>query len=182
MTALSPKRRAEDNSLRLLRSNTVNQRHATAQHILNKQLPHELKNELELEATQTAGSNGQSIETTQSTSQTTVRNRPIRRKLHFRSFGKNKGPRTGRKEPADQTHTQKKHVFHFIGIIKTRFPNESDCLHFCTHINQFMHFLVSTITVFWSFHSNLSPFLLFRCRTFMLTSTCFVSFSYPMSQ
>ena len=97
MTIHFPIRRAEDNCPRLLRSNTANQRHATAQHILNKQLPHELKNELGLETTQTAESSGQSIETTQSTSQTAVRNRPIRRKLHFRSFGKNKGPKTGRK-------------------------------------------------------------------------------------
>ena len=97
MTTLSPKRRAEVNCPRLLRSNTANQRHATAQHILNKQLPHELKNELGLETTQTAESSGQSIKTTQSTSQTAVRNRPIRRKLPFRSFGKNKGPKTGRK-------------------------------------------------------------------------------------
>ena len=97
MTTFSPIRRAEDNCPRLLHSNTVNQRHATAQHILNKQLPHELKNELQIEGTQTAGSSGQSNETTQSTSQTAVRNRPIRRKLHFRSFGKNKGPKTGRK-------------------------------------------------------------------------------------
>ena len=44
MTTLSPIRRADDTCPRLLRSNTVNQRHATAQHILNKQLPHELKN------------------------------------------------------------------------------------------------------------------------------------------
>ena len=36
MTTLSPIRRAEDNCPRLLRSNTVNQRYATAQHILNK--------------------------------------------------------------------------------------------------------------------------------------------------
>ena len=97
MTTLSPIRRAEDNCPRLLRSNTANQRHATAQHILNKQLPHELKNELGVETTQTAESSGQSIEATQSPSQPTVRNRPIRRKLHFRSFGKNKGPKTGRK-------------------------------------------------------------------------------------
>ena len=88
MTTLSPIRRAEDNCPRLLHSNTVNQRHTTAQHILNKQLPNALKNELELEATQTTGSSGQSIKTRQSTSQTAVRNRPIRRKLHFRSFGK----------------------------------------------------------------------------------------------
>ena len=82
---------------RLLRSNTVNQRHATAQHILNKQLPHELQNELGLETKQTAESSGQSMKTTQSTSQPTVRNHPIHRKLHFRSFVKNKGPKTGRK-------------------------------------------------------------------------------------
>ena len=97
MTTLSPIRRAEDNCPRLLRSNTANQRHATAQHILNKQLLHELKNELGLETTQTAESSGQSIETTQSPSQPTARNRPIRRKLHLRSFGKNKGFKTGRK-------------------------------------------------------------------------------------
>ena len=97
MTTLSPIRRAEDNCPRLLRSNTANQRHATAQHILNKQLPHELKNELGLETPQTSGSSGQSIETTQSPSQPTARNRPIRRKLQFRSFGKNKGLKTGRK-------------------------------------------------------------------------------------
>ena len=48
MITLSPIRRAEDKCPRLLRSNTVNQRHATAQHILNKQLPHGIKNELEL--------------------------------------------------------------------------------------------------------------------------------------
>ena len=97
MTTLSPIRRAENKCPRLLRSKTANQRHATAQHILNKQLAHELKNELRLETTQTAESSGQSIETTQSTSQTAVRSRPIRRKFHFRSFGKNKGPKTGRK-------------------------------------------------------------------------------------
>ena len=97
MTTLFPIRRADDNFPRLLRSNTVNQRHATAQQILNKQLPHEFKNELGLETTQTAESSGQSIETMQSTSQTAVGNRPIHRKLHFRSFGKNKGPKTGRK-------------------------------------------------------------------------------------
>ena len=97
MTTLSPIGRAEDNCLRLLRSNTANQRQATAQHILNKQLPHELRNELGLEITQTTGSCGQSIKTTQSTSQTVVRKRPIHRKLHFRSFGKNKGSKTGRK-------------------------------------------------------------------------------------
>ena len=68
MTTLSPIRCADDNCPRLLRSNTVNQRHATAQRILNKQLPHELKNEFELETTQTAGSSCQSIETTQFTS------------------------------------------------------------------------------------------------------------------
>ena len=97
MTTLSPIRRAENNCPRLLRSKSANQRHATAQHILNKQLPHELKNELGLETTQTAESSGQSNETTQSTSQTAVRNRPIRRKFHFRSLGKNKGPKTGLK-------------------------------------------------------------------------------------
>ena len=97
MTTLSPIRRAEDNCPRLLRSNIVNQRHATAHHILNKQLPHELNKELGLETTQTAESSGQSIETMQSTSQTAVRNRPIHRKLHFRPFVKNKGPKTGRK-------------------------------------------------------------------------------------
>ena len=97
MTTLSPIRRAEDNCPHLLRRNTANQKHATAQHILNKQLPRELKNELGLETTQTTESSGQSIETTQSTLQTAVRNRPIRGKLHFCSFGKNKGPKTGRK-------------------------------------------------------------------------------------
>ena len=97
MTTLSKIRRTEDNCPRLIRSNTVNQRHATAQHILNKQLPHEVQNELGLETTQTAGSSGQSIETTQSISQTGARNCPICRKLHFRSFGYNKGPKTGRK-------------------------------------------------------------------------------------
>ena len=96
MTTLSPIRRAEDNCPRLSRSNTVNQRHATAQHIFNKQLPHEVQNELGLETTQTARSSGQSIKTMQSTTQTTKRNRPIHRKIHFRSFGKNKVPKTGR--------------------------------------------------------------------------------------
>ena len=75
-----------------LRSNTVNQRHGTAQHILNKQLPHEIQKELGLETAQTAGSSGQSIKTMQSTSQTTKRNPPIHRKLHLYSFGTNKGP------------------------------------------------------------------------------------------
>ena len=97
MTTLPPKRRAEDNCPRLLHSNTVNQRHATTQHILNKQLPHELKNELGLETTQSAESSGQSVKTTQSTSHPTARNRPIYHKLHFRSFGKTAGPKTGRK-------------------------------------------------------------------------------------
>ena len=97
MTTLSPIRRAEENCPRLLRSNTVNQRHATAQHILKKQLTHKLQNELGRETTQTAESSGQSMKTTQSTSQPTARNRPIHRKLHFCSFGKNKGPKTGRK-------------------------------------------------------------------------------------
>ena len=97
MTTLSPIPRAEDNCRRLLRSNTVNQRNATAQHILNKQLPRELKNELGLETTENSGSSSQSIETTQSTSQTGARNHPIHRKLHFRSIGKSKGPETGRK-------------------------------------------------------------------------------------
>ena len=97
MSSLSPVRRAEDNCTSPLRSNIVNQRHATAQHILNKQLPHEHMIELGLETTQTAGSSGQSMKTTQSTSQTAVRNRPIYRKLHFRSFGKNRVPKTGRK-------------------------------------------------------------------------------------
>ena len=97
MTTYSTKRRAEDNCPGLLRSNTDNQRHATAQHILNKQLPHEVQIELGLETTQTAGSSGQSIETTESTSQTAERNRPTHRKLHFRSFGRNKVPKTGRK-------------------------------------------------------------------------------------
>ena len=97
ITTLFPIRRAEDKCLRLLRSNTVNQRHATAQHILNKKLPHELKIELGLDTTETAGSNGQSIKTMQSTSQTSMWNRPIHRKLLFFSFGKNKGPETGRK-------------------------------------------------------------------------------------
>ena len=97
MTTLSPIRRAEDNCPRLLRSNTVSQRHATAQHILNKQLPHELQNELGVETTQSGESSSQSITTTQSTSQPTARNRPIPRKLQFRSFGRNKDPKTGRK-------------------------------------------------------------------------------------
>ena len=97
MTTLSPIRRPDDNFPHLLRSNNVNQRHATAQHILKRQLPHELKNVLRLETTQTAGSSNQSIKTTQSKPQTVVRNRPIHRKLHFRSFGRNKGPKTGRK-------------------------------------------------------------------------------------
>ena len=97
MTTPSPIRRAEDNCPRLLRSNTFNQRHPIAQHILNKQLPHEVQNELGLETTQTAGSSGQSIKTMQSTSQTAAPNRPIHRELHFRSFGKNKDPKTGRK-------------------------------------------------------------------------------------
>ena len=97
MTTLSPIRRADDKCARLLRRNTVNQRHDTAQHVLNKQLSHELKNELGLETTQTAESSGQSMKTTQSTSHPTARNRPIYRKLHLRSFGKTKGPKTGRK-------------------------------------------------------------------------------------
>ena len=97
MTTLSPIRRAEDNCLRLLRSNTVNQRHPTAQHILNKQFPHELKNELGLETTQTEDSSSESMKTRQSTSRPIARNRPIHGKLHIRSFGKNKGPKTGRK-------------------------------------------------------------------------------------
>ena len=139
MTTLSPIRRAEQNYPRLLRCNTVNQRHATAQHNLNKQLPHELKNELGLETTRDEGSSSQSIETTQITSQTAARNCLIYHKLHFRSFDKHKGPKTGRREPADQRHT-KKRVFHVIGIIKTRFINESDCFHFCNHTNQYMHF------------------------------------------
>ena len=42
MTTHSPKRRAGDFCPRLLRSNTVDQRHATAQQILNKQLQHEV--------------------------------------------------------------------------------------------------------------------------------------------
>ena len=183
MTTCSPIRRAEDNYPRLLRSNTVNQRHATAQHILNKQLPHELKNELGLETTQFSGSSGQSITTTQSTSQTIVRNHPVHRKLHFpfpliwqRQGSKNRSQVAGR----PNTHTQKERVFHFIGIVKKRFFNESDCLHFCTHTNQFMHFLVCTLTVFWYFPSKVSSFLLFRCRSFMLKCTCFVSFLYPM--
>ena len=87
----------EDNCPSLLPSNTVNQRHATAQHIFNKQLPHELQNELGFETTQTAESSGQSMKTTQSTSQPTASNRPIHRKLHLRFFGKNKGPKSGRK-------------------------------------------------------------------------------------
>ena len=66
MTTLFPIRRAEDNFPRLLRSNTVNQRHATAQRILNKQLPHELQNKLGLKTTQTAESSGQSMKKTQS--------------------------------------------------------------------------------------------------------------------
>ena len=78
MTTLSPIHRAEEKCPRLLRSNTINQRYATPQHNLSKQLPHELKNELGLETTQSAESRGQSIETTQSTSQTAVRNCPIR--------------------------------------------------------------------------------------------------------
>ena len=57
MTTLSPIRRVEHNCPRPLRSNTVNQMHATAQQILNKQLPDELKNELALETTRDAGSN-----------------------------------------------------------------------------------------------------------------------------
>ena len=97
MTTLSPIRRAEDNYPRLLHSNTVNQRHATAQHILNKQLPHKLQNELGVETTQSAEPSSQSITTTQSTSQPTACNHPIHRKLQFRSFGKNRDPKTGRK-------------------------------------------------------------------------------------
>ena len=147
MTTLSPIHRADDNCHHLLRSRTINQRHATAQHNLNKQVPHELKNQLGLETTQTAGSSSQFIKTTQSTSQTGAHNRPIHRKLYFRSFGRNKGPKAGRKWPANQTHTQTKRVFHFIANIKTRFPNESDCLHFLTHTKNFMHFLVSIKTV-----------------------------------
>ena len=58
MTTLSPIRRAEDNYPRLVLSNTVNQRHATAQHILIKQLPHKLMKELGFEITQTARSSG----------------------------------------------------------------------------------------------------------------------------
>ena len=107
MTTLSPIIRAEDNCPRLLRSNAVNQRHATAQHI-DKQLSHELKNELGLETTQDTGSSGQSNKTTQTTSKTAARKRPIYCKLRFRSFDKNKGPTTGRKWPGDQKHTQKK--------------------------------------------------------------------------
>ena len=84
MTKFSPIPRAEDTCPRLLRSSTVNQRHVTAQHILSKQLPHELKNDF-------------GLETTQSALQTGARNRPIHRKLHLRSFGRNKGPKTGRK-------------------------------------------------------------------------------------
>ena len=153
-TTLSPIRRAENNCPRLLHLNTVNQRHATAQHILNKQLQHEVQNELGLETTQTVGYSGQSIKTMQPTSQTVKCNRPIHRELHFCSFGKNKCPNTGRKLPADQTHTHththtQKRVFHFIIINKTRFPNESDCLHFCTYTNQFIHLLVSTTTLCW---------------------------------
>ena len=110
MATHSPVRRAQHNCLRLLRSSTVSQRHATAQHILNKQLPDELKNEVGLEAMQDAGPSGQSIKATQSRSQTAARNGPVHRKLNFHSFGKNKGPKTGRKLPADQRQTHKKNV------------------------------------------------------------------------
>ena len=50
MTILSPTRCSDNNCRRLLRSTTVNQRHATVQHSLNKQLLHELKNAFGFEA------------------------------------------------------------------------------------------------------------------------------------
>ena len=82
------------------------------------------------------------------------------------------------------THLHKNRVFYFIGIsasLKHGSSTNRIAYAFVPLLIQFMHFLVSTITVFWYFHSILSPFFLFRCRTFMLTCTCFVSFPYPMS-
>ena len=160
MTTLSPIHCAEDNCPRLLRSNTVNQRHATAQHILNKQLPHELKNELGLETTQTAGFSGQSIKTTQSASQTGARNRPIHRKLRFRSFGKTRVQKPV--ASSRQTKHPKKRVFHFIGIIKTRFLNESDCSHFC------MYPYYSTHAFSCYYHNGLPVFSLIIIAIFIV--------------
>ena len=53
MMTLSPKRRSDHKCPRLLRSSTVNERHDTAQEVLNKQLAHQLKNEMELKQRQT---------------------------------------------------------------------------------------------------------------------------------
>ena len=82
---------------RLLRSNTMAQRHATAQHVLNQQLPGQLKNELGLESPPTAESSRLSGNTTASPPVTESTSRPTRRKLTWRAVGKRKGPKTGRK-------------------------------------------------------------------------------------
>ena len=58
MTTPSAIRRAEQKCPRLLRSKKANQKHVTAQHILNKQIPPEPKTELGLETTRDEGSNG----------------------------------------------------------------------------------------------------------------------------
>ena len=137
MTAFSPIRRSEFNCPCLLRSDTVNQRHATAQHIPNRELPRKVKNVLGFETTRDVGSSGQSIKTTQSTPQSAaVRAIANSISAHSTKTWVQKLVRISRQTK----HTHKKRVFHVIGITETRFINELDCLHFCTHTNQFMHF------------------------------------------
>ena len=63
---------------------------------------------------------------------------------------------------------------------QTRFIGKSDCLHFYTNTNQFMQFsrrCYNSVLVC----SPIFIAVFFRRWLFMLTSTCFVSFSYLMS-
>ena len=144
LTTLSSIRRAEDNCHRLLRSNTANQRHATAQHILNKQLPHELKNELGLETTQRRKPRNLVVNLLK---QRSPHHKPLCATVQ--SVGNSISAHSAKTRvpklvaSCRQTkYTHKNHVFHFIDINSNLYVYH---LPVFSHRNQFPDTLVSSL-------------------------------------
>ena len=75
----------------------MNQRRATAQLILNQELPDDVQTELRLDTTNGADSSAISVAMIPPSASTFTRPRTTARKLTFKALGNRKGPKTGRK-------------------------------------------------------------------------------------
>ena len=156
MTAFSPIRRSDLNFPCLLRSDTVNQRHATAQHIPNRQLPKQLKSEEGLETTWDVGSSGQSIETTESTPQSAA----VQAIANSISAHQTKNGSKNWSQSAGRPNKHIKNVsFTSAASLEHGWSTNRIAYTFVPILINSCFFPVSTITVFWYFCSDLSPLL-----------------------